>query len=158
MRFRILFFVLMLCLGCFIAGCEGDVHHDVSTGEDGALDGLVLTPTPQTLDVSSGENFYLDWKRGYTPPATFHVTLETIDNTGYRDGIYTELKTSSVGHYILEPTGSLASEKFLLLTVTGNGETVRAMYLTEEGSYLLNTKAKAGGSIEHTVTTTPDKP
>lgn len=149
---RMLWPLILLGVALCLAGCSGERTHDVVTPGDGSLRGLELSPEPQTLSISTGEEFYLDWRDGYEPPSEFHVTLRSIDPDGSTTAIYTDLRTFSTGHYRLEPTMSLPAKTFLLLQVTGAGETVRAMYLTEEGGYFgLEKRSEGKGQAEHTV-------
>lgn len=146
---------LSLLLALLVLGCQGDTRHTVNTGENGSLDGLALTPTPQSLHIASGTDFYLDWQAGYTPPAHFEVKLETVNTEDTRVGINTELHTISTGHYRLEPVVSLTDDNFLLLTVTGAEQTVRAMYLVDPDRGAPRAPSTTPGAIEHTVRVSP---
>jgi len=139
------------------AGCQGETRHDIDTGGSGSLAGLVVTPEPQTLGISTDEVFYLDWQSGYEPPAQLTVTLRSVDSDNTTSSIYTvldDLDPENPGHYRLEPSWYLATGTFLLLTVSGDGERMHAMYLTEPSSlFSTTTRRRAGGQEEHTIKT-----
>lgn len=152
---RRVYYGLSLFLALMVLGCQGETRHTVNTGENGSLNGLVLTPTPQSLHIDSGTDFSLDWQAGLTPPARFDVKLETVDTEDTRVGINTELRTISAGHYRLEPVASLSNENFLLLTVTGAEQTVRAIYLVDPDRSTPRASSTSPGAIEHTVRVSP---
>lgn len=150
---RILLVVVALFVLLLLLGCHGESRHDVTTGLNGTLDGLVLTPDPQSLGLPTDTEFLLDWKTGYAPPSTFQVSLKKIDPNGTTGAVLTELDTLSVGHYRLCPTSNLSSQTFYLLQVTGAGQSVRAIYLTGGVALQLGAPAATrGGEATHIVT------
>ena len=151
--FRFVILIAATAVFLLLAGCGGEQRHGVYTGEDGSLEGLVITPEPQSLGIDTGEVFLLDWRTGYDPPAEFTLSLRQVYPDGTTEPIYTELEEIDVGHYRLEPTWYLPTETFVLLTITGDGARTRAMYLTERSS-IYDTKARRNdcGQAEHTVT------
>jgi len=144
-------------LALVLAGCEGSWRHDVQTGGEGSLAGLVVTPTPQKIGIETDEVFYLDWRPGYEPPAELTVTLRYVDADNTTSPILTvldDIDPDHPGHYRLEPTWYLDTSAFLLLTVRGDGETLRAMYLTESSTLLdTRTQRRTGGQVEHIIKT-----
>lgn len=146
--------LLMALCGVILIGCGGDSRHDVVTGENGTLAGLVISPTPQKLEIRQSTDFYLDWEPGTEPPSQFKVEMESIDKDGTLTGQSSDLKTISTGHYRLEPD-YLDGQTFYLLTVSGNGEEVRAIYLTGGSSTSNNMPhtPSPDSQVRHTVTT-----
>ncbi len=118
--------VLLLC-GC---NQDGDLRHDINTGSSGSLDGLVITPDPQSLGIATDTEFYLDWSAGTTPPSTFTVTLRKIENTGQTQLVRTILNTLSTGHYRVYKDWKMGSQSYYMLEIIGGGKTVRSIYLT----------------------------
>lgn len=154
-RFMLLMLAAVLFLPLFI-GC-GSSSHDIYTGGYGTLEGLEITPEPQTLDVETDEVFYLDWRYNYEPPEEFTISLKAIYADGTTEAILTEfedLDPDDPGHYRLEPSWYLPEGTFLLLTVTSDDERVRAMYLTVPSStFSTKTQRNQNGKAEHTVRT-----
>jgi len=148
---------VIIVLALFLAGCEGDIRHDIQTGGEGSLTGMVITPTPQRIGIETDEVFYLDWRPGYEPPAEFTVSLRYVDPDNTTSPILTvldDLDPINPGHYRLEPSWYLDSSAFLMLTVTGDGESTRAMYLTEPPPlYSVKTRRHEGGQAEHIIKT-----
>jgi hypothetical protein len=151
----IVLWVLALAAIVLLGGCHGETHHEVTTETYGTLEGLVITPEPQTLEISTGTEFELDWEYGTYPPKTFSVELDRVSADGSKQGILTDLHKLGNGHYRLEPIVSLPEETFLLLRVTSSYQEERAIYLTD--SVFNATKTPGGepgrGKIEHIVTT-----
>ena len=155
--YRFILLGMVLCgLLCWVPGClDGSSSHNVDTGGNGTLDGLYLTPEPQTLDVALDDEFDLNWDYGYLPPDVFTVKLQSVDSDGTKNAIYTKLEKIAIDHYRLVPSWSLPTRTFLLLTISGAGQTVHAIYLTEDNG-LFTQQQPAGqpeGEIEHTVRT-----
>lgn len=151
--FRFLLVITVGILLALLSGCEGETRHDIHTGGNGTLLGLVISPEPQSLDVPTDQVFHLDWVNGYEPPQEFTVSLKAIHADGSTDPILTTLDEIDPGHYRLEPTFYLSTETFLLLTVSTTDERQRAIYLTQSSSaFDTKTMRRAGGQAEHTVT------
>lgn len=134
-----------------LLGCEGDTRHDIVTGEDGSLLGMTIYPSPQSLNVDTSDDFYLEWAPGYYPPDEFTFTLQQVHRDGTTQYLSTVLTELSVRRYRFEPI-AMPSETFLLLTVHGAGETVKAMYLTDSGINLAPSRTvPEGAKTEHVV-------
>ncbi|MEI6519392.1 MAG: hypothetical protein WCO98_05050 [bacterium] len=121
-----LLIVLLLC------GCtqDGTLRHDVNTGSNGSLDGLSITPAPQSLGIATDTEFYLDWAVNTSPPSTFTVTLRKIEKNGDTHLVRTVLDTLSTGHYRLYKDWNLDTQSFYMLEIIGGGKQVRTIYLT----------------------------
>jgi hypothetical protein len=147
--------LISFTLVLIFAGCEGAARHHVDTGGAGSLAGLVITPEPQKIGIATDTVFYLDWRPGYEPPAELTISLRSVDPDNTTAPIYTildDLDPYQPGHYRLEPSWYLPTGTFLLLTVYGDGERMRAMYLTEPSSlFSTTTRRREGGQAEHTV-------
>lgn len=141
----------------FLVGCEGETKHSITTGGQGTLAGLIVTPEPQTIGIETDSVFYLDWEPGYGPPPELTISLKSVDPDNTTRPVLTELTNldpDDPGHYRLEPSYYLPTETVLLLTVSGGGERQRSMYLTEPDSlYSTTTRRLPGGQAEHTITT-----
>lgn len=135
-----------------LVGCDGETRHDVVTGEDGTLFGMSIYPDPQSLNVDTSDDFYLEWEPGYYPPNEFTFTLEQVNDDGSVRYVLTELTQLSIRRYRFTPV-NLPPRAFLLLTVHGAGESVKAMYLTKNTLLLAPPRAvPADAKPEHVVT------
>lgn len=131
---RILCTLFVIAGLALLFGCDGEPRHDIATGEDGSLLGMYITPEPQSLYVDTGDEFFLEWDRGYLPPREFTFTVEQVDSDGATHRLNTEYTKLGTGKYKFDPNG-LPSGTFLLLTVSANHEVVKAMYLTDDALY-----------------------
>jgi len=143
-----------LILLMYLVGCSGgDGQHSVSTGQNGSLSGMVLTPTPQSLGIGVDSNFYLDWRDGTFPPKSFAVSVQAVDNTDTAKEVLTRIDMLSRGHYRIVPVENLPTKTFVMVTVNGSGQSVNAIYLTAPSAPNLPQKAFVSpGDGKHIVT------
>jgi len=135
-------------------GCQGSSRHEVVTGGQGSLEGLLFLPPDHSRDVDVDTDPEIFWLPGYEPPAKFTVSLKRIDEYGDYQSVGTELNSSGTNRWKLKVTGTLNEGTLYAIIVRDDtrGEIRESWFLTEK-SRIRSTDEKARDSetFEHTV-------
>jgi hypothetical protein len=135
-------------------GCQGSSRHEVVTGGQGSLEGLLFLPPDHSRDVDVDTDPEIFWLPGYEPPAKFTVSLKRIDEYGDYQSVGTELNSSGTNRWKLKVTGTLNEGTLYAIIVRDDtrGEIRESWFLTEKSRVRSpNEKAKNSETFEHTI-------
>jgi len=135
-------------------GCQGSSRHEIVTGGQGSLEGLLFLPTDHSRDVDVDTDPEIFWQPGYEPPAKFTVSLKRIDEYGDYQPVSTELKPSGTNRWKLKVVGTLDEGSLYAIIVRDDtgGETRESWFLTEKSRIKSpDERATALEAFEHTV-------
>lgn len=155
MRSWFVLLILTLLFALVLTGCEGSgaAHHDVVTDAHGSLYGMTISPDPQTLGIPVSTDFLVSWQHDTYPPNSFQVSLYSVDTDNHLEEIYTDFTELGPGSYKLAPTHNLPDKSFLLLTISGGGETQDSIFLTDSTNNAPAKLSVGPGQATHVVKT-----
>lgn len=146
---------LILVPFLLLCGCQGSSRHEIVTGGQGSLEGLLFLPPDHSRDVDVDTDPEIFWQSGYEPPAKFTVSLKQIDEYGDYQPVSTKRVDLGGNRWELKVLGALDEGSLYAIVVRDDtrGEIRENWFLTEKSRIRTHDeKAKDSETFEHTVT------